>query len=572
MHGLRPNRNRTLSNRGPDAPKPRHPALPEDGTMQEIRYISTRGETEPLGFQDAVITGLAPDGGLLIPERIPDVRHRLDEWSRLSYQDVTFEILRLFVDIPDPNLRALIDRSYAAFSHPEIAPAWSMGPVHILELFYGPTLAFKDIALQFLSNFFQHILDRTDGRLNVLGATSGDTGSAAIHGVRGRSRINIFIMHPHNRIAPLQERQMTTVLDANVFNIAIEGTFDDCQRIMKSIFCDLDFKERYALGAVNSVNWARVLAQIVYYFSAGLYIMKQTGSDQVRFAVPTGNFGDILAGYYAYRMGMPIRKLVLATNENDILTRFFNTGVYRVSEVVKTISPSMDIQVASNFERYLYYRLDEDGAKLKRVMEAFTREGTPIRVPLEPDGTADEIFEAGVGTTEETLATIKRYDEQYQYLFDPHSAVGVTVGERYLAEGEPMICLATAHPAKFSKAIRDATGKEVHHPMLDALMDAPTRCKILPPDEQAVREFIGRHALQYRHLPDPGRVFGARLPILGTHRRRRFPPLDQPRQKRNVRPAQFAMLLTAGPDATAMPSVREADSNSGPRHSAVVTP
>lgn len=462
--------------------------------MSDLKYISTRGKTDPMGFQDAVITGLAPDGGLLIPERIPDIRDRLEAWSKLSYQDITFEILRLFVDIPDEPLRELIEQSYRPFSHPEIAPAWKVGPLYILELFYGPTLAFKDIALQFLSTFFEYTLERTDRQLNILGATSGDTGSAAIHGVCGRDRMNIFIMHPHGRIAPLQERQMTTVPDPNVFNLSVEGTFDDCQRIMKSIFRDLDFKTKHRLGAVNSVNWARVLVQIVYYFSAGLYVLNTTRARQVRFSVPTGNFGDILAGYYAMRMGLPISKLILATNENDILARFFNTGIYARGDVVKTLSPSMDIQVASNFERYLYYKMGEDGARLAASMDAFRR-GGDIVIPLQPGETVDEAFIAGVGTTETTLETIRKYDEQYNYMLDPHSAVGVHVAEENLSDEEPVICLATAHPAKFSQAIKDATGKTIHHETLDALLDAPTRSTVLPADESRVRAFIEEHAL-----------------------------------------------------------------------------
>jgi threonine synthase len=437
------------------------------------------------------MTGLAPDGGLMIPERIPDVRDKLAHWKTLSYQDITFEILRLFVDLPDADLKDLIDRSYAPFTHPEIAPAVPVGPIQVVELFHGPTLAFKDIALQFLSNFFEYILEHRGTNLNILGATSGDTGSAAIHGVRGRGRIRIFIMHPHGRVAPLQERQMTAVLDPNVFNLAIEGTFDDCQQIMKSIFGDLDFKQGHALGAINSVNWARVMAQIVYYFSAGLYVLGQTGAKALRFSVPTGNFGDVLAGYYAQRMGLPISKLILATNENDILARFFNTGVYSVGRVVPTISPSMDIQVASNFERYLYYRLGNDGGKLSEAMNQFARTGS-LSIPAGADG----LFLAGVGNRASTLSTIKRYYEKYNYLLDPHTAVGVHVAGQHMVADEPMICLATAHPAKFSQAIFDAVGKDIaHHPTLDGLLDAPVRCEVLPADEKAVRDYIAEHAL-----------------------------------------------------------------------------
>jgi threonine synthase len=446
-----------------------------------------------MGFQDAVLTGLAPDGGLMIPATIPDVRDRLHAWSALSYQDISYEIMRLFVDLPDEDLRSLIHLSYQPFTHPEIAPAIPVGKVQILELFHGPTLAFKDIALQFLGNFFEYILEHRDQRMNILAATSGDTGGAAIHGVRGRERINIFVMHPSGRVAPLQEKQMTAVLDANVFNLAVDGTFDDCQRIMKTLFRDLPFKQRYTLGAVNSVNWCRVLAQIVYYFSAGLYVMATTGAKHLRFSVPTGNFGDILAGYYAYRMGLPIRKLILATNENDILSRFFATGEYSLGAVVPTISPSMDIQVASNFERYLYYKVGENAERINALVHAFD-EGGSLRIPVGPGGRVDDVFEAGVGRTADTLATIRRYYETYGYVLDPHTAVGVHVGESYNVEDEPLICLATAHPAKFSQAIIDATGQDLaHHPYLDALKSAPTRCEDISADKEAIRAYIEGH-------------------------------------------------------------------------------
>ncbi len=462
--------------------------------MPAMTYLSTRGRSPAMGFQEAVITGLAPDGGLLIPSSIPDVRSKLAHWKTLSYQDITFEILRLFVDIPDDDLKDLIDRSYAPFTHPEIAPAVPVGPVQILELFHGPTLAFKDIALQFLSNFYSYILNRTGQRLNILGSTSGDTGSAAIHGIRGKPRMNIFVMHPRGRVAPLQEAQMTSVLDPNVFNLAIEGTFDDCQRIMKNIFGDVPFKSQHALGSINSVNWARVMAQIVYYFSAGLYVMDQTGAKAVRFAVPTGNFGDILAGYYAWRMGLPISRLILATNENDILARFFETGVYSAGKVVPTISPSMDIQVASNFERYLFYLLGENAVQLAEQMITFGKTGA-LHHPLNAQGRVDNLFYAGVGHTAETLAVIRRYHDRYGYLLDPYTAVGVSVGEKHLDAKEPMVCLATAHPAKFKQAILDAIGKDIaHHPTLDKLKGAPTRCTVLPNDEQAVRKFLIAHA------------------------------------------------------------------------------
>jgi threonine synthase len=471
-----------------------------------MNYISTRGRMAPIGFQDAVMTGLAPDGGLLLPETLPNVAGRLEDWAKLSYIDLAFEVMRLFAtDIPDDDLRRLVSDSYAAFEHPEVAPTVKVGEVHVLELFHGPTLAFKDVALQFLGNLFAYILERRGGQLNILGATSGDTGSAAIHGVRGKPNINIFIMHPAGRTSPLQEKQMTSVLDDNVFNLAVDGTFDDCQHIMKTTFADVPFKTEHSLGSVNSVNWARVLAQTVYYFYSAFRVMEETGSETVQFSVPTGNFGDILAGYLAQRMGLPIEKLILATNENDILSRFFTSGVYGMSSVVPTISPSMDIQVASNFERYLYYKVGEDAAELTALMSEFSQSGE-LCVLLNENGVVDNLFAAGRGDTASTLATIKRYHTEYGYVMDPHTAVGVFVAEQF-NEGRalsmkaprtagtavPTICLATAHPAKFTQAIVDAIGEEVHHPTLDALADAETRCDAIANDVEAVKRYLVEH-------------------------------------------------------------------------------
>lgn len=458
--------------------------------MSAIQYISTRGQTAPMGFTDAALEGLAPDGGLLIPDRVPDVRAHLDRWAGLSYPELAVEVLRPFLDIPEADLRAIVSRSYSRFSDPAIAPVREVGPVWIAELFHGPTLAFKDFALQFLSEFFSYALALRGSQLNILGATSGDTGSAAIHGVRGRERMRVFILHPKGRVSPLQERQMTSVLDPNVFNVSLEGTFDDCQNIMKAIFRDVAFKGRHALGAINSVNWARVLAQVVYYFWAGLRVMKRTGASRVAFSVPTGNFGDILAGWYAAKMGLPVARLVLATNENDILARFFASGEYSLGHVVPTLSPSMDIQVASNFERYLYYHMGSDAAKLRSLMHGFSDTGS-LRVTPTPGGIVDPLFAPGVGATADVLATIRRVWETDAYLLDPHTAVGVHVAGLHRQAGVPMVCLATAHPAKFPKAIEQATGRDLaHHPALDALLEAPVRCDTLPNDERAVRDYV----------------------------------------------------------------------------------
>ena len=451
------------------------------------QYISTRGGVSPVDFPAAVMMGLADDGGLLLPAEIPDVSAQLDAWRKLTYRDLAYEVMSPFIgdSIAESDLRALINRSYDTFDTSEVIPIVPVGGVYVAELFHGPTLAFKDVALQFLGNLFEHQLKRTGGRLNILGATSGDTGSAAIHGVRGKAGVDIFIMFPEGRVSPLQERQMTTVADANVHCIAVTGTFDDGQRVLKAVFNDIPFKRKYSLGAVNSVNWARVLAQVVYYFWSAFRVQDATGATAVQVTVPTGNFGDIFAGYVAKRMGAPISRLVLATNENDILSRFFTTGCYSLGTVSPTLSPSMDIQVASNFERYLYYRLDCNAEKVRDTMNAFARDKT-ITVPgNDPD------FAAGRGDTPATLAAIARYHAQYGYILDPHTAVGVSVAEQHLRANEPMVCLATAHPAKFSAAITRALGKDLaHHPTLEALKTLPTRKVLLAPVKETIQEYM----------------------------------------------------------------------------------
>lgn len=457
-----------------------------------IRYISTRGRDAPRGFRDAVMEGLAPDGGLYLPETLPPCPARPADGDPLpAYPDLAFDVMRPFCDLSEPLLRELIGAAYAAFRDPRVAPVVRRGGLWILELFHGPTLAFKDLALQFLGRLFDALLEETGETLNIVAATSGDTGSAAIHGVRGCRNIRIFVLHPRGRVSPLQERQMTTVLDPNVFNLAVDGTFDDCQRIVKTLFRDVAFKRERRLGAVNSVNWARVLAQIVYYFAAGWTVLRETGADRVRFAVPTGNFGDIFAGYLAARMGLPVERLVLATNENDILARFFATGEYRAAEVVPTLSPSMDIQVASNFERYLYYRFDGDPARVRGALETFEREGRFAA----PEAARDPLISAGRADSEQTLAAIREFRERWEYVLDPHTAVGVSVARRPGMGAAPLICLATAHPAKFPDAVRRATGRDIaRHERLDALWDLPTRCERMPADAARIREFIAAHA------------------------------------------------------------------------------
>lgn len=454
-----------------------------------MNYVSTRGGIEHVGFAEAVMMGLATDGGLLVPSDLPRVDPgTLRRWASLSFQDLALEVIYPFVgdDIPREDLRGLIARSYAGFTHPEVTPVVSVGGVHILELFHGPTAAFKDLALQFLGNLFEYLLRGTGGRLNIVGATSGDTGSAAIYGVRGKERIQCFILHPKGRISPIQERQMTTVLDANVHNIAIRGTFDDGQRIVKALFNDLDFKSEYHLGAVNSINWARILAQAVYYFYAW---GRLSGGDPQRpagFSVPSGNFGDCFAGYLAGRMGLPVQRLVIATNRNDILARFVHTGVYAAGPVYQTLSPAMDIQIASNFERYLYYLHDQDPAPVRALLETMQQSGR-LSVDGERLGPVQVDFEAQSVSDEETLDQIRETFDATGYILCPHTAVGVRA-----ARGDPgLICLATAHPAKFADAVREAIGREAPPPpSLRGLMDKETRCAELDASTEAVEDHI----------------------------------------------------------------------------------
>ncbi|NOQ45883.1 MAG: threonine synthase, partial [Desulfobulbaceae bacterium] len=390
----------------------------------------------------------------------------------------------------------LIERSYSSFSHPQVTPVRKCGDVYIMELFHGPTLAFKDVALQLLGNLFEYQLERSGSFMNIVGATSGDTGSAAIYGIRGKKGINIFILHPHDRTSPIQALQMTTVTDANVFNIAVRGTFDDAQAIVKEIFNDLEFKDTYHLGAVNSINWARVLAQVVYYVFAYLKL-RRTGAYSVDFSVPTGNFGDIFAGFVAKRL-LPegcINRLILATNENNILTRFVNQGNYSITgEVVPTSSPSMDIQVASNFERYLYYLRDENGARVKEDMEGFAQTGTLDFSELK-DKVAGDFVSHSV-SEDETIKTIADFYRDHEYLLDPHTAVGVRAAFELRSAERPVVCLATAHPAKFCEAVKKAIGKDPKlPPSLAALRDRESRCEVLDADTDLIKRYVEDHAL-----------------------------------------------------------------------------
>lgn len=464
-----------------------------------MQYLSTRGGISPIPFSQAVMMGLAEDGGLLLPRTIPRIGSQtLNSWQQLSYPELAYEVMSRFVDdIPGSDLKDIINRSYSTFSHEEIAPLIHKGDFHILELFHGPTLAFKDIALQFLGNLFEYLLKKNNSVLNILGATSGDTGSAAIYGVRGKDRINIFILHPHKRVSLVQEKQMTTVLDENVFNIAIDGSFDDGQAIVKQIFSDVKFKNAHNLGAINSINWARILAQVVYYVHSCLHVATHEKDSSVDFSIPTGNFGDIFAGYIAKKM-LPagtIRQLILATNDNDILSRFVNQGDYSLGEVAITTSPSMDIQAASNFERYLYYLMDSDPAKTKDIMEDFGATGK-IDLSGDLDHIRRDFVSASIGE-DEVSQTIATFEQQHDYILDPHTAVGVKAAQRFKTVGVPMICLATAHPAKFSDVVNMAIKKQPTIPEpLVGITEKTSRCEFMEASKKKIQDYLAENALR----------------------------------------------------------------------------
>ena len=462
-----------------------------------MNYCSTRGKVHGLSFSDAVMMGLADDGGLLLPEEIPKLSApELQQLSTLSYPDLAFQIIEKFAtDIPKDDLKKLITKSYSSFKHPQVTPVVKHNGIYILELFHGPTLAFKDVALQFLGNLFEYFLLKNNRHMNIVGATSGDTGSAAIYGVRGKKNINIFILHPQGKVSPIQELQMTTVIDKNVFNLAIDGTFDDAQAIVKEIFGDLEYKQKHALGAVNSINWARVLAQVVYYFYACFQIQQETGADKVDVAVPTGNFGDIFAGYIAKSMGAPIGQLILATNSNNILSRCVNAGDYSIAAVHHSLAPSMDIQIASNFERYLYYLLDRDATQVVKAMDDFTKNGhlnftAKQKQQLNIDFVASSIDDV------ETVKTISSFNTKTGYVLDPHTAIGVAVGDKFKRQDIPLVCLATAHPAKFGDVVKTATGTDPELPTEFAdLSKREKKVTAIAADLEEVKEYIAKNAI-----------------------------------------------------------------------------
>ena len=469
-----------------------------------MKYVSTRGHAASQSFTDILLEGLAPDGGLMVPEQWPRVmRVKLDAMRDLAYPQLAFEILRFFAaDYPGAELKKAVFETYTAgnFGTPEITPLRTLEPgLHILGLSNGPTLAFKDIAMQLIGRLFEQVLEKQGRALNVLGATSGDTGSAAEHALKGKERIKVFMLSPQGRMSDFQRAQMYALPDANIFNIAIEGMFDDCQDVVKAVASDLAFKEAHHLGAVNSINWARVVAQVVYYFK-GYFAATRSNDEQVSFAVPSGNFGNIFAGHVAKRMGLPIRRLVVATNENDVLDEFFRTGRYRprkAADTYATSSPSMDISKASNFERFIWDMVDGDGDKVAWLWKQVDEEGG---FDLSTDKAWEKIeedsgFVSGRSLHDDRVKTIRLVKEKYGEVIDPHTADGVKIALRLREPRFPMICLETALPAKFDATIVEALGTHAPRPAgFEGIEKLPQRVTLMKPDAEAVKRFIGEHA------------------------------------------------------------------------------
>ncbi len=473
-----------------------------------MKYISTRGGAEPREFCDILLGGLAPDGGLYLPESYPQVAGQLDEWRSLSYAELAFRILSLFItDIPATDLKAICDRTYTAQAYRwsrdparamEIVPLTSLEPdFHLLELSNGPTLAFKDMAMQLLGNLFEYVLEKRGETINILGATSGDTGSAAEYAMRGKHGVRVFMLSPEGRMSAFQRAQMYSLQDANIFNIAVRGMFDDAQDIVKAVSNDAEFKARYRIGAVNSINWARVAAQVVYYFK-GYFAATRSSGEEVAFCVPSGNFGNICAGHIARMMGLPIARLVLATNENNVLDEFFRSGVYRprtTAETHVTSSPSMDISKASNFERFIFDLVGRDAAIVRQLWRevdaggSFSLADGPFAARL-----LDYCFVSGSSTHADRLATIRDVWQRYGLMIDTHTADGVKVAREHRVADVPMIVLETAQAVKFAETLREALGLDPVRPAeLDGIEELPQRVEVVDAAVDQVKELIVRH-------------------------------------------------------------------------------
>ncbi len=470
-----------------------------------MKYISTRGLSEKGAgqsgkpFCDILLEGLAPDGGLSVPEKYPHFdAAEMRRLRPMGYRELAFEILSRFIDdIPPADLKDIVNRTYTAavFRSEDITPVKTLEPgLHLLQLSNGPTLAFKDVAMQLLGNLFEYVLGKRGETINILGATSGDTGSAAEYAMRGKKNVRVFMLSPHGKMSPFQRAQMYSLNDPNIFNLAVHGMFDDCQDIVKAVSNDLDFKARHHIGAVNSINWARLLAQVVYYFKAYFAVTKEEG-EEVSFSVPTGNFGNICAGYVAKKMGLPVCRLILATNENNVLDEFFRTGLYRVrasKEVFETSSPSMDISKASNFERYIHDIAGADGAKVRELwlqldrVGSFNLAGTPLEAPMRASG-----FVSGNSSHADRIATIRAIHERYGYVVDTHTADGIKVGLAHREAGVPLICLETALAAKFEAAVQEAIGRPPERPAgYEDIESLPQHCEVFDADTAAVKRFV----------------------------------------------------------------------------------
>ncbi|MBO0345899.1 threonine synthase [Roseibium sp. CAU 1637] len=465
-----------------------------------MKYYSTRGEAPVLGFCDVLLQGLARDGGLYLPETWPQLSpETIASFAGKSYEDVAFAVIQPFVDgeIADDDLMAMITDAYSGFRHQAVTPLVQIAPNQfVLELFHGPTLAFKDVAMQLLGRLMDHVLEKRNMRATIVGATSGDTGGAAIEAFRGSTRTDVFILFPEGRVSPVQRRQMTTPTEDNVHALALSGNFDDCQSIVKGMFNNFAFRDRVGLSGVNSINWARILAQIVYYFVAGAAL----GSPQrkVSFTVPTGNFGDIFAGFAAKKMGLPIDKLVVATNINDILARTMDTGRYEMRGVTATTAPSMDIQISSNFERLLSEATGRDADAVRRMMNQLGQSGS-FTIEEPALGAIRSSFSAGRCTEEETASIIEDTLKTSSYLLDPHTAIAVHVAKAHDDGSTPMVVLGTAHPAKFPDAVEAACGERPElPPELQPMMSADERQTILSAEQSAVENHIEDHARAVR--------------------------------------------------------------------------
>jgi len=468
-----------------------------------VRYVSTRGGVQPQPFTEILLEGLAPGGGLFLPEKFPRLSpSELAAMRGMSYRELAFAVLSRFADdIPAPDLKGLVDRSYtkAAFGSDDITPVSKLGEnLYLLGLSNGPSLAFKDVALQLLGNLFEYVLEKRGARINIVGATSGDTGSSAEYALRGKKNVQVFMLSPQGRMSAFQAAQMYSLQDPNIFNIAVRGVFDDCQDIVKKISGDFGFKAKHRLGAVNSINWARIAAQVVYYFRAYFAVTRHDG-EPVSFSVPSGNFGNVYAGHVARSMGLPIKTLIVATNENDVLDEFFRTGRYRVrkaAEVKATSSPSMDISKSSNFERYAYDLVGRDAKVLKGLWEKLEREGL-----LDLSGTvyfrqvAETGFVSGSSTHADRIATIRSVWKEHGVMVDPHTADGIKVGLELREMGVPLVCMETAQPAKFAETIHEALGREPARPAgFENLEKLPQRVEVMDADAKAVKAFIAKNA------------------------------------------------------------------------------